>query len=218
MIVGFDVGTGGNVMGFTRDAGPHVRLVAPAVGQARVPSPRLRQHRGGVNRVLAEVQRIERTADGAASRLMASQLSEATVAILSELTGEDFAPLREKLASHAHLGSSVATAEDMSDHCAVGLTEPHVDTALLYLSLENKVADELVKAVSDWIMEAGYYLRRTSREAVEVVPALRRDLPAMFPARMAPLAAPVAAPANHVPANHVPAPRSGAGRSASKTR
>ncbi len=202
------------MLGFKKDAGPHVRLVAPAVGQCRAPSPRLRQHRSGVNQVLAEVQRIERTADGAAGRLMASQLSEATVTILGELTGEDFGSLREKLASHAHLGYSVAVAEDMSDDCAPGLTEPHVDTALLYLTLENKVQDELFKIVSDWIMEAGYYLRRTCREAVDVVPALRRDLPAVFPARMAPAVAHVPALANHV----VPAPRSGADRAASKTR
>lgn len=206
-------------MGFKRDAGPHVRLSAPAVGAARVPSQRLRQHRGGVNHVLAEVQRIERTADGAASRLMASQLSEATVAILNELTGEDFTPLREKLASHAHLGCSVATAEDMSDDCAVGLTEPHVDTALLYLSLENKVADDLFKAVADWIMEAGYYLRRTARETSDVVPALRRDLPALFPARMASDVVPVAAAADaSAPGSFLPAPRSGADRSASQAR
>jgi hypothetical protein len=212
VIVVIDVGTGGNVMGFKKDAGPHVRLSAPAVGAARVPSQRLRRHRNGVNHVLAEVQRIERTADGAASRLMASQLSEATVAILTELTGEDFAPMREKLASHAHLGCSVATAEDLSDGCAVGLTEPHVDTALLYLSLENKVADDLLKAVSDWIMEAGYYLRRTSRETSDVVPALRRDVPVLFPARMAAAGVPAAA------GSRLPAPRAAGDRSGTRTR
>lgn len=176
-----------------KDVGTHVRLMTPELGRRREPSPHLRAHRKGVDHVLAEVMRIERTADGAASRLLASQLSEATVSVLTELTGQDFAPFREKLASHAHLGCSVATAEDMSDGCAVGLTEPHIDTALLYLALENKVADPLMKAVTDWSMEAGYYLRRTGREVADVVPALRADLTRLFPDRVAP-AAPAAPP------------------------
>jgi hypothetical protein len=182
------------VFGLKKDVGTHIRLLAPELGRRREPSPHLRAHRRGVDNVLAEVMRIERTAEGAASRLLASQLSEATVALLAELTGEDFAPVREKLASHAHLGCSVATAEDLSDGCAVGLTEPHVDTALLYLELENKVSDPLLKAATDWIMEAGYYLRRTGREVADVVPTLRQDLPRLFPDRLAPApAAPVAA-------------------------
>lgn len=174
------------MFGLKKDVGTHIRLGRPELGRRREPSPHLRAHRRAVDTVLAEVMRIERTADGAASRLLASQLSEATAAMLGELTGEDFTPLREKLASHAHLGCSVAIAEDLSDGCAVGLTEPHVDTALLYLSLENKVSDALLKAVTDWIMEAGYYLRRTGREAGDVVPALREDLPRLFPDRIAP--------------------------------
>ncbi|GAA0618965.1 hypothetical protein GCM10009547_21680 [Sporichthya brevicatena] len=186
------------MFGLKRDIGPHVRLIAPELGRRREPSPRLRAHRHGVDNILAEVMRIERTADGAASRLLASQLAEAAVAVLTELTGEDHAPLREKLANHAHLGCSVATAEDMSDGCAVGLTEPHVDTALLYLALENKVEDELMKAVTDWMMEAGYYLRRTGREVADVVPALRNDLPRLFPQR-------VVAPAPVQPASAKPA-------------
>ncbi len=176
------------MFGLKKDAGTHVRLVAPELGRRRQPSPHLRAHRRGVDNVLAEVMRIERTADGAASRLLASQLSEATVTLLGELTGEDFAPVREKLASHAHLGCSMALAEDLSDGCAVALTEPHVDTALLYLSLENKVSDELMKALTDWMVEAGYYLRRTGREVVDVIPTLREDLPRLFPARIAPVA------------------------------
>ncbi len=157
------------------------------MGRRREPSPHLRAHRRGVDTVLAEVMRIERTADGAASRLLASQLSEATVTLLTELTGEDFAPMRDKLASHAHLGCAVAIAEDLSDGCAVGLTEPHIDTALLYLALENKVSDDLMKAVTDWTMEAGYYLRRTGREVADIVPALRQELPRLFPTRIAPV-------------------------------
>ncbi len=180
------------MFGLKKDAGTHVRLVAPEVGRRRAPSPHLRAHRRGVDHVLAEVMRIERTADGAASRLLASQLSEATVAVLTEATGEDFGPVREKLANHAHLGCSVATAEDLSDTCAVGLTEPHVDTALLYLALENKVADDLMKAVTDWIMEAGYYLRRTGREVVDLVPGLRQDLARLFPDRVVTPSAPAA--------------------------
>ncbi|HUR75565.1 MAG TPA: hypothetical protein VMZ00_14885 [Sporichthya sp.] len=176
------------MFGLKKDVGTHIRLLAPELGRRREPSPHLRAHRRGVDSVLAEVMRIERTAEGAASQLLASQLSEATVTLLAELTGEDFAPLREKLACHAHLGCSVATAEDLSDGCAVGLTEPHVDTALLYLALENKVADELLKALTDWMMEAGYYLRRTGREVADVVPTLRQDLPRLFPDRIAPVA------------------------------
>lgn len=192
------------MFGLKRDVGTHIRLIAPELGRRREPSPHLRAHRRGVDNVLAEVMRIERTADGAASRLLASQLSEATVTLLGELTGEDFAPVREKLANHAHLGCSVATAEDLSDGCAVGLTEPHVDTALLYLSLENKVSDELMKAVTDWMMEAGYYLGRTGREVADVIPALRQDLPRLFPDRIAP-AAPVAPQTVVFPApRHVP--------------
>lgn len=179
---------GGKVFGLKKDSGTHIRLLAPELGRRREPSPHLRAHRRGVDGVLAEVMRIERTADGAGSRLLASQLSEATVTLLGELTGEDFAPVREKLASHAHLGCSVALAEDLSNGCAVGLTEPHVDTALLYLALENKVSDELMKALTDWMMEAGYYLRRTGREVVDVVPTLRQDLPRLFPMRIAPVA------------------------------
>lgn len=186
---------GGFVFGLKKDVGTHVRLLAPELGRTRQPSPRLRAHRRGVDHVLAEVMRIERTADGAASLLLASQLADATVTVLGELTGEDFTPHREKLSAHAHLGCSVATAEDLSDGCAVGLTEPHVDTALLYLALENKVADALLKAVTDWMMEAGYYLRRTGREVTDVVPGLRKDLPRLFPDRIAPAAAPVAQPA-----------------------
>ncbi len=176
------------MFGLKRDVGTHIRLLAPELGRTRQPSPRLRAHRRGVDHVLAEVMRIERTADGAASLLLASQLAEATVAVLGEVTGEDFTPHREKLSAHAHLGCSVATAEDLSDGCAVGLTEPHVDTALLYLALENKVTDPLMKAVTDWMMEAGYYLRRTGREVSDVVPALRQDLPRLFPSRIAPVA------------------------------
>lgn len=199
------------MFGLKKDVGTHLRLVMPELGHRREPSPHLRAHRRGVDNVLAEVMRIERTADGAASRLLASQLSEATVAVLIELTGEDFGPVREQLANHAHLGCSVATAEDLSDTCAVGLTEPHVDTALLYLALENKMADELMKAVTDWIMEAGYYLRRTSREVADVVPVLRRDLPRLFPTRIAPPvpvrpSAPVALPSPR--AEKAPAQRS----------
>lgn len=185
------------MFGLRKDVGTHVRLLAPELGRSRRPSPHLRAHRRGVDHVLAEVMRIERTADGAASRLLAGQLAEASVALLAELTGEDFTPHREKLAAHAHLGCSVATAEDLSDGCAVGLTEPHVDTALLYLALENKIDDALMKAVSDWMMEAGYYLRRTGREVADIVPALRQDLPRLFPERLAPdvpVAPPVALP------------------------
>lgn len=186
------------MFGLKKDVGTHVRLLAPELGRGRAPSPHLRAHRRGVDHVLAEAMRIERTADGAASRLLASQLAEATVALLGDLTGEDFTPHREKLAAHAHLGCSVATAEDLSDGCAVGLTEPHVDTALLYLALENKVTDALMKAVSDWMMEAGYYLRRTGRDVSDVVPTLRQDLPRLFPDRLAPevpVAPPIALPA-----------------------
>jgi hypothetical protein len=212
------------VFSLKRDVGTHVRLLAPELGRRREASSHLRAHRKGVDHVLAEVMRIERTADGAASRLLASQLSEATVAVLVELTGEDFAPLREKLASHAHLGCSVALAEDMSDGCAVGLTEPHVATALLYLSLENRVDEPLLKAVTDWSMEAGYYLRRTGREVVDVVSALRSDLARLFPDRVVvpqpvtepvaqaapePAPQPVVQPALQPAAGHValPAPR-----------
>lgn len=182
------------MFGLKKDVGTHVRLLAPEVGRSRQPSPHLRAHRRGVDHVLAEVMRIERTADGAASQLLASQLAEATIVVLGDVTGEDFTAHREKLAAHAHLGCSVATAEDLSDGCAVGLTEPHVDTALLYLALENKVSDVLLKAVSDWMMEAGYYLRRTGREVSDVVPGLRTDLPRLFPDRLAPQV-PVAPPA-----------------------
>ena len=192
------------MFGLKKDLGAHVRLLAPELGRSRLPSPRLRAHRHGVDQVLAEVMRIERTADGAASRLLASQLSEATVVLLGELTGEDFTLHREKLASHAHLGCSVATAEDLSDGCVAGLTQPHVDTALLYLALENKVSDAVMKAVTDWMMEAGYYLRRTGREVSDVVPTLRQDLPRLFPDRIAP-AAPVAPPVTSP--NGVPAQR-----------
>jgi hypothetical protein len=183
------------VFGLKKDGGTHVRLLVPLLGHNRQPSPHLRAHRRGVDHVLAEVMRIERTADSAANRLLASQLAEATVAMLNELTGEDFAPLRDKIASHAHMGCSVATAEDLSQDCAVGLTEAHVDTALLFLALENKNADPLLKAVTDWVMEAGYFLRRTAHEVADVVPTLRVDLPRAFPDRVAPVKtdAPVAA-------------------------
>jgi hypothetical protein len=179
---------GGIVFGLKKDIGTHIRLLVPLLGHNRTPSPHLRAHRDGVDRVLAEVMRIERTADSAANRLLASQLADATVAMLNELTGEDCSPLREKLASHAHLGCSVATAEDLSDRCAVGLTEPHVDTELLYLALENKASDPFVKAVTDWAMEAGYFLRRTAHEVSDIVPTLRVDLPRAFPDRVAPVA------------------------------
>lgn len=185
------------MFGLKKHVGTHVRLLAPELGRKRQPSPHLRAHRRGVDHVLAEVMRIERTADGAASQLLASQLAEATIALLGDVTGEDFTPHREKLAAHAHLGCSVATAEDLSDGCAVGLTEPHVDTALLYLALENKVTDAVMKAVTDWMMEAGYYLRRTGREVSDVVPTLRQDLPRLFPERIAPevpVAPPIALP------------------------
>ena len=89
------------MLGFKKDVPSHVRLLVPLLGAARQPGPHLKAHRAGVDRVLAEVMRIERTADSAANRLLASQLAEATVATLSELTGEDLTPLREKLASHA---------------------------------------------------------------------------------------------------------------------
>jgi hypothetical protein len=185
------------MFGLKKDVPTHVRLLVPLLGHARQPSPHLKAHRAGVDRVLAEVMRIERTADSAANRLLASQLAEATVAMLSELTGSDLTPLRQKLASHAHLGCSVATAEDLSDDSAVGLTEAHVDTALLFLSLENKQSDPFLKAVTDWAMEAGYFLRRTAHEVSDVVPTLRVDLPRAFPDRVAPVAPaePVAAPA-----------------------
>ena len=180
------------MFGLKKDVPTHVRLLVPLLGHSRQPSAHLSAHRRGVDRVLAEVMRIERTADSAANRLLASQLAEATVAMLNELTGEDFAPLREKIASHAHLGCSVATAEDLSQECAVGLTEAHVDTALLFLALENKISDPLLKAVTDWSMEAGYFLRRTAHEVGDVVPTLRIDLPRAFPDRVAPV--PVVAP------------------------
>lgn len=192
------------MFGLKKDVPTHVRLLVPLLGHARQPSPHLKAHRAGVDRVLAEVMRIERTADSAANRLLASQLAEATVATLSELTGEDLTPLREKLASHAHLGCSVAMAEDLSEDSAVGLTEAHVDTALLFLSLENKQSDPFLKAVTDWAMEAGYFLRRTAHEVSDVVPTLRVDLPRAFPDRVAP-AAPVA-PAPAVPAQAPAAP------------
>lgn len=183
------------MFGRTKDVGPHLPLHEPVLGQARVPGPKLRARRDGVHHILAEVQRIERTADGAASRLTASQLAEAAVTTLTQLTGEDFVPLRERLANHAHLGCSVATAEDLSDGCYSDLTEPHVDTALLYLALENKTADPLVKAVTDWMMEAGYYVRRTGREAADVIGHLRRALPELFPDRiLTPAAAPASVP------------------------
>lgn len=93
-----------SLFGLKKNVGTHVRLTAPELGRSRQPSPHLRAHRRGVDHVLAEVMRIERTADGAASQLLASQLAEATIALLSQLTGEDFTPHREKLAAHAHLG------------------------------------------------------------------------------------------------------------------
>lgn len=187
-----------------------VRLTAPALGRGRMPSPELHAHRDGVDRVLADAARLAYSPEAADCRAAAEVVAAAVAVVVEELTGQDLAPQHARMANLAAVGWSVAAIEDLSSGSAVGLTLAHVDTVLLFLALENHADDELVKAVSDWALEAGYYLRRTGRRVPDLLPSLCRDLIMLFPVRM--LADDLV---EGEAAQPVPAPRAGADRAAS---
>lgn len=176
----------------------YVRLALPMLGRTRSASTNLHAQRGGVDEVLATAVRIAHEAEDGAGAAPMTALVEAVLMVLSDQTDTEFEPHRERVAALARFGWAVGAAEDAGVHCAAGLTHPHVDTALLYLALENRVEDPMAKAVTDWVLEAAYYLRRTSQALPEVLTTLFIELPALFPSRLRPVevvAVPVAVPA-----------------------
>lgn len=170
-------------------AGPRLRLAAPVLGGRRMPADDLVAQRDAVDRLLAAATAIERGPEGIAARVGADLVADVAMLLIEDATGEDFAAHRSRLAGLARIGFSLAVAEDRTEGSVVGLTLPAADTALLYLALENRAgeeaADDLVKTVTDFALEAGYYVGRTNRAVPTVLAALVLGLPALFPGRMA---------------------------------
>lgn len=161
-----------------------VQVSEPVVGRVRVPAGDLAMQRDAVDAVLAAAVRQECGADGAAGRKVAELLADSIAVVVEELTGEALAVYRDRFAGLARFGWALAAAEDALPENVAGLTLPQVDTALLYLAMENRAADELVKAVSDWALEAGYFLGRTGRPVPVALTRLYLDLPVLFGDRM----------------------------------
>ncbi|MGQ0629582.1 MAG: hypothetical protein ACT4P1_00955 [Sporichthyaceae bacterium] len=169
-------------------------LALPVPGRKRVPSSDLYAQRGGVDYVLAAAALVAHDAEGGAGTAPMAALVEAVLLVLAEETDTLMERHRERLAGLARFGWAVGAGEDGGPDCVVGLTHPHVDTALLYLALENRIEDPMAKAVADWVLEAAYYLRRTSRALADVLTTLYVELPELFPSRMRPVeTSPVAA-------------------------
>lgn len=189
-----NVATWGEFMfGTSKKRAPYVKLPPPAVGRTRVPDPNLTKQRRRVDRMFALMQELDHEPVADSGRVMAGELADDVVRVVAGLTGENVDGQRAKLASFAHVGWSIATLEERSGESATGMTEPHAHTMLVFVALENRSDDALVKAVSDWALEAGYYLARlaetaedllAAERADEVVAALRADLPELFPGRV----------------------------------
>ncbi|MGQ0624570.1 MAG: hypothetical protein ACT4PP_07975 [Sporichthyaceae bacterium] len=162
------------------------RLARPVVGSVRSAASNLAAQRDGVDDLLAAAAWISFDAEGGAGVGPMDALVEAVLMVLQEETRVDAEPHRDRLAGLARFGWAVGAAEDAAADCVVGLTHPHVHTALLYLALENRVEDPMMKNVTDWILEAAYYQRRTSRALSDVLTTLYLDLPELFPGRLRP--------------------------------